>query len=137
MDISDPFTNTATCVDRLHREWCKHGQLIVAVDFDDTVYGHASRHHRVQKVLQDCVKLNFHIVLFTAASSDRYHTMQNYLLDLGIEIASINRNPISLPYGHNGKPYYNILLDDRAGLACALDTLETVVGIVIKHRETN
>jgi hypothetical protein len=39
-------------------------------------------------------------------------------------IDSINENPINLPYGHHGKIYANIYLDDRAGLNEALNILE-------------
>ena len=47
-----------------------------------------------------------------------------YCKEIGINVNSINTNPIKLDFGNNGKVYANIYLDDRAGLLQALDILE-------------
>jgi hypothetical protein len=134
MPLTDPFTEATACTVRLFSEWKRHPKLIVAVDFDSTVFDYYQGGHSFQRVLdilRKCKLLGFYVVVFTAADPSRFEFMKNFLLDKGIEIDSINQNPIPLPYGNHGKIYYNILLDDRAGLSSALDTLETVVGLII------
>jgi len=42
---------------------------------------------------------------------------------------------IKLPFGNNGKIYYNILLDYRAGLGQALDALEIFLDNIQNSRE--
>jgi hypothetical protein len=59
--------------------------------------------------------------------------MYNLFVENNITIASINENPIDLPFGNNGKIYYNILLDDRAGLGQALDTLNKTIELIHIH----
>jgi hypothetical protein len=66
-------------------------------------------------------------VLWTAAVPERYKDMEQHMIDLGIGPDSINKNPINLPFGNNGKIYYNILIDDRAGLYAAYQTLSLVI----------
>jgi hypothetical protein len=64
---------------------------------------------------------------------DRFVFIQEYCKEIGVEIDCINTNPIPLKYGNNGcKIFYNILLDDRAGLGQALETLEVLLNKIDK-----
>ena len=133
--MNDPYTKMSQCVNRLYNEYSRHPRLIVAVDFDDTVYPYHNKnetHERVLNVLKKCQEHNFYIVLWTASAPERFSYMKEYMKNKGIVVDSINTNPISLPFGNNGKIYYNILLDDRARLASALDTLETLLLLIDK-----
>lgn len=133
MSYQDPYTSTSKASQRLFKEWQKHPKLIVGVDFDDTFFdfhGTGNDHKRVIDVLKKCNQLGFHVVLWSASKPERFAFMQEYTRSLGIVIASINENPIPLPFGNDKKIYYNILLDDRAGLGQALDTLEIVIGMI-------
>lgn len=124
--MTDPYTDTEVCVNRLYKEWKRHNKLIVAVDFDDTVFPFHNQddtHHHVMNALAKCQQLGFYIVIWTASNPDRYEMISKYMEDRGIRVSSINKNPIDLPFGNHGKIYYNILLDDRAGLGQALNTL--------------
>lgn len=115
----DPFCQREICIERLYKEYAKHKRLIVAVDFDDTVYPFGNsedQHPGVIELLKQCNKHNFYVVVFTASAPERYPMIEKFMAEKGVTIASINKNPIPLPYGNNGKIYYNILLDDRAGL---------------------
>jgi hypothetical protein len=128
--VNDPYTNVSTCVDRLYREWQAHPQLIVATDFDDTVFPyHATGHTHFEVIgaLERAFKARFYIVLLTASAPHRFDEMRAFMLKHGITVHSVNENPIELPFGKHGKPYYNILLDDRAGLGQALETLKAVL----------
>jgi hypothetical protein len=126
------FLDTPACIERLLKEYTLHPKLIVAFDFDDTVFDFHQRgsdHSRVLDVLRRCTKLGFYLVVFTASDESRWGIMLDYLKHQGIQVSSVNQNPIPLRFGHSGKIYYNILLDDRAGLGQALDTLEYVVKV--------
>jgi hypothetical protein len=126
----DKYCDTDACVKRLWDEYVKHRKLIVAFDYDETVFDYHKKGRTYEKVinlLRECQDLDFYLVLFTACDPSQYEDQRNYLRELGIEIASINENPIDLPFGNNGKIYYNILLDDRAGLGQAVDILQTLV----------
>jgi hydroxymethylpyrimidine pyrophosphatase-like HAD family hydrolase len=136
--MTDPFTSTSNIVKRLHKEYKKHPKLIIAVDFDDTVYDFHKRgalHERAINVVKQCAALGFYVVLWTASAPERFDFMRTYMKDNGIHVDAINENPIKLPFGNNGKIYYNILLDDRAGLGQALDALEIFLDNIQNSRE--
>lgn len=124
-------------MDRLFNEWQEHGKLIIATDFDDTVFdfhkqGHA--YNRVIGLLKECQELDFHIIILTGSHPDCWPMQTRYLEDRGIKVAAINSNPFPLPFGNHGKPYFNLLLDDRAGLGQACITLEAVLDRIKKEK---
>ena len=134
----DPFFDTCLCAKRLKTEYDKHNRLIIAVDFDDTVYdfhGFGREFDAVVDLLKRCKKLGFYVVAFTASDPTRYGFIERHFASVGIELDSINKNPIDLPYGKFGKIYYNILLDDRAGLYQAYTILDIVVSQVEQEVE--
>lgn len=116
-------------VERLYKEWQQHGKIVIAVDFDSTIYPwptikNEEDMERVINLLQVAHNTGAYIVVFTCSDSSRYEEIQKHCESLKIPINGINVNPIDLPYGKNGKVYANIYLDDRAGLIEALNTLE-------------
>lgn len=115
-------------VKRLFDEWCKHSKIIISLDYDDTIYhwglDNKEDIDRTIKLVQEAYLTGAYIVIFTASNQDRYPEIQKYCEELKIPISSINQNPFELPYGKNGKIYYNINLCDRSGLNQALDILE-------------
>jgi hypothetical protein len=136
--MTDPFSSTSNIVKRLHKEYSKHPKLVVAVDFDDTVYDFhklGALHERAINTVKQCAALGFYVVLWTASAPERFNFMKKYMNDNGIHVDAINENPIKLPFGNNGKIYYNILLDDRAGLGQALDALEIFLDNIQNSRE--
>jgi hypothetical protein len=132
----DPYILTDACVERLWREYETHKRLIVAVDYDDTVFDFHKRTHLhgyILRLLRRCKEAGFYVVLFSASAPERHPEMLAYMESHGVEVDSVNRNPIPLPFGHHGKIYYNILLDDRAGLGQAAEILEEV----LRRRDDN
>lgn len=135
--MRDPYHSANECVARLVREYAAHRRLILAVDFDDTVFDFHGQGHVYDEAINlvvDAQKAGFYIVLFTGAPPERWPEQREYLSELGIVVDSINTNPIELPFGRHGKIFYNHLLDDRAGLgqACiilrrTLDILRSIV----------
>lgn len=137
---SDPYLNEDNCFDRLRREYIKHGRLIVAADFDSTISPwppeENSSHDKIIDLLKICANLDFYIVVFTASAPERYPEIEKYCQEIELGIDSINKNPIPLKFGNHGKIYYNILLDDRAGLLSAYNTLKRLVDELVKDRDT-
>jgi len=134
----DTFYDTKHCVERLYKEWVQHPKLIIACDFDDTIFDFHNRgqtHDDVVDLLKECKSLGFYVVLFSASKPERYPFMMEYCKNLGVEVDGINKNVIELPYGNNGKIYYNILLDDRAGLFQAVTILLMVIQKIKKLKE--
>lgn len=122
-------------LDRFVREWKQHGKVIIGVDFDNTIspyftFENTEDIKRVIEVLKLAKSVGAFIVIFTACDKDRYEYIKNYCAEIGLDIDSINENPIELPYGKNGKIYANIFIDDRAGLHEALNILEFAAYIV-------
>lgn len=118
-------------INRLLNEWKQHGKLIIAVDFDDTLrdwkMGDHATYTKVMNLLKACKQTGAYVVIFTACNSDRYGEIKDYCSVMGLEIDSINQNPLELPYGNQNKIYANIFLDDRAGLNEAMTMLETTL----------
>ena len=133
----DPYLDTDLCVDRLLKQYYRSPKLIIAVDFDDTVYDFHKAGHSypiVLDLLRRCKKLGFYVVLYTASAPDRHNYMVGYLGINGVAVDSVNANTVDLPYGKHGKIFYNLLLDDRAGLGQAVDVLRTVVEHIEKGK---
>ncbi len=135
--LNDPYTFTDHCVARLWTEYQKHPRLIVAIDIDDTCFDFHSKNRtypRVIKLLLECEALGFYLVIFTARAPENIPHAVDYIKGLGLTVASVNTNPFPLPYGNNGKPYYNILLDDRAGLGQACETLSRLIAMIKRDK---
>jgi hypothetical protein len=113
---------------RLLEEWNTHRKIVVAVDFDDTIkpwkFVSQQQCESIINLLKDVKKVGAYLTVFTASSEDRYEEVRQYCFEKGLEIDSINTNPIDLPYGHSGKVFANIYIDDRAGLEESLKVLE-------------
>ena len=129
MSKNDPYTYTDRCVERLMEIYSQHKNLVIAVDFDDTVYDTHENEFEFERVigcLKKCNELELDIVMFTASTKDRFPFIWSYMEDtLKVFIQGINKNVIpDFPYGNDGKIFYNILLDDRAGLGQSIEILE-------------
>lgn len=114
-------------LERLEEEWTQYGKIIIACDFDDTISPWKLKGFdpkRVIEVLKVAKQTGAYITIFTACNEERYEEIRKYCSDKGLEIDSINKTPIDLPYGKNGKVYANVFIDDRAGLNEALNILE-------------
>ena len=125
--LSHPF-NQQACTQRLIKEAVEHkGKLIVAFDFDNTIFDYHNNggdYSQVIALLQECSKLGMIMILFTAQDDEaRLEWMVAYCNHFKINVDYINRSPLL----NTTKPYYNILLDDRAGLSEAFSELAYVV----------
>ena len=119
----DPYTDEFKAADRLFKEWCLHGAIIIGVDFDDTIYDcHSNGFEFPHTVttLKRAQQLGAQLCVWTA-NGDR-ELVQRTWDKLGLIYNWYNRSPIVF-HKNQVKPYFNLLLDDRAGLSSALHTL--------------
>lgn len=125
----DYFQDDRHNVERLVSEWRAYGKLIVAYDFDNTVFDYSKKNNdcaNVIELIRECARHNFHLVVFTSCNDERLPELAQYLTDNNIPFDAINETPEFIPF-QGRKVYYNILLDDRAGLSSAMDTLWKVI----------
>lgn len=138
---SDPYMFDNRIIDRLIKQYNSTPKLIIAVDFDDTVFDFHNQGHEyafVISLVQRCQALGFYIVMFTASREERFSLIEAHMMGLGIKVDAINKNPVpGLDYGNNSKIFYNVLLDDRAGLGQAYRTLESVVARIELQNQIN
>lgn len=122
-----PF-RSGGCVERLIKEYDEHKALVIGFDFDNTIYDvhdNGGDYTGVINLLKRCKALGFKLCLYTAElDEERLKWKILYCKYKGIEPDYINESPLI-----NGtkKPFFNILLDDRAGLEDAYYNLLTVV----------
>ena len=125
--MNDPYVYRVNCIDRLREEIERYGTLFVAFDFDNTVFdyhGKGFRFDAVEGLLRNCKLFGFKLILFTAKESqEELNECVAYCKKRGYEPDFINENPLM----NTKKPYYNILLDDRAGLGDACECLATAM----------
>lgn len=136
--IYDPYFDTNRCVTRLKGWYDQHKTLIVAFDWDDTCYdfhGKDYAYPQVFALLKECSDLGFALVLFSTQEDEgKLESICEYLdSECSIKVQYINEGPIMKAAK---KPYYNVLLDDKAGLGQAYNTLRTVVSFIQHERET-
>ena len=128
--MNDPYLSKYNATVRLKDEYKKYGKIIVALDYDDTIFDFHKKGHTYEAVItliKRCNKLGFYVVIFTGSEKEKYDSIREHCARIGIEITGINENAFPMNVGNNGKIYYNVLLDDRAGLdsafAALLDTV--------------
>lgn len=113
----DKYLSKQACYDRLLKEYKEYRSLVVAVDFDGTLYDFHNEgitFDSVISLLKDLKQIGCYIIIFTA--NDDYDLITNYCVAKGIPFDKINENP---PFFKSkaSKIYYNVLLDDRAGMS--------------------
>lgn len=132
--LTDPYISRQECISRLEEEYRQHGSLMVAFDYDNTVFDY---HHKgytfplMERLLQSCKECGLKLILFTAKENkEDIIPILAYCKNRGYEPDYVNESPVM----NTIKPYYNILLDDRAGLGDAMIELHEVL-IKIKKGE--
>lgn len=117
-------------INKLVEDYTTHGNLIVAFDFDDTVHPSTPEHpcDLVINLLRVCTKLGFTMICFTARTlNSDMEIIRNECKSLGIGCDYINTDADTIKeeydFEHAHKIFYNIFLDDRAGLESAYEIL--------------
>lgn len=123
----DYYLNPKNSTDRLLKEYNEHGSLVVAFDFDDTVYDFHNKgrfYNDIIALLQELKNINCYLICFTG--NDDLELVNAYLTQHHIPFDAINENP---PFHKTDsrKIYANAYLDDRAGLKQVFDELKNLV----------
>lgn len=118
----DLFFNNSHILDRLLSEYDSGREIIIAFDFDDTVYGtydKNDKHTKVIDILLWAQELGFKLLLFTVREGLELEFAIKYVEGLGLNPTYVNENPNI----KSRKPFFNILLDDRCGLKQSYECL--------------
>ncbi|WP_422661699.1 hypothetical protein ACK8P5_26620 (plasmid) [Paenibacillus sp. EC2-1] len=134
--MNDPYLDYGVAIHRLTEEWLSYGKIIIAYDFDSTVFDYHKEGHEYPEIigLLQRVRNHAHFIVFTSCDPEKYGEIGRYLRDNDIPFDTINENMPFIPF--NGrKVYYNILLDDRAGLSSAYFILSQAFEMVSQLSE--
>ena len=133
----DFYLHTENAYQRLLKEYKEHQALVVAFDFDNTVYDYHKNGWKFNNViflLQKLKAINCYLIVFTANEDIEF--VKKHCIDNQIPFDAINQHP---PFykSESRKIYYNILLDDRAGLKTSFDLLTRLLKEVSKNINNN
>ena len=129
----DPFTHKEMAKKRWKTELEKYGKLIIAFDFDYTVHNYREEDNFAYDVVMQLLRdwrPYAHFIVFTASPEERYPYIKNYLKENNIPYDKINEDILERNYTR--KIYYNVFLDDRAGLG---ETVEILTEILEEIKE--
>lgn len=123
----DFYLNPENSKNRLIEEYKNYGSLVVAFDFDDTVYDFHKKgriYNDVIVLLKKLKTINCYLICWTGQEDLEF--VSNYLKANEIPFDSINENP---PFHKlkSKKVYANVYLDDRAGLYQVYNELLKIV----------
>lgn len=127
MSETDKYLNPYENRERLLREYKKHNNLVIGVDFDATIHDYHKEGYEyteVKQLLRDLKEIGCTIICWTAYKEHDY--VEKYFKDNDLPLDGINCDGIKLPY-ETRKPFFNALLDDRAGLRSMVEDLRYVV----------
>jgi hypothetical protein len=126
----DEFLVPGASYRRLLADWEKYGSLYVAYDFDQTVAPFHDPHAKyglVRQLIRDAKSIGCTVVCWTANPDHEY--VEQFLKKNDIPCDGINTDGIYLGYTSK-KPFFSVLLCDRAGLVTAYHDLRTLVDYI-------
>lgn len=113
---------------RLCQEFGTHKKLVIGFDFDNTIFDVNNRggdYSQVVSILRRCKQLGWILCLYTAELREDWLKWKiDYCKHFGIEPDYVNESPL---IKGTKKPFFNLLLDDRAGLEEAYTLLVKVI----------
>lgn len=123
----DPFMIREKTKERLKEEFKKYGELIIAYDFDYTVHSYHGEDYTYDFVINLLREWRPYakFIVFTASPETRYDYIKEYLENKNIPYDTINEEILKRAYTR--KVYYNVFLDDRAGLCETAEMLSEIL----------
>ncbi len=134
------FWDVSTQLEILLSQYKKHGQLIIAVDFDDTIHDSHQRKvdfSPIHSLLKRAVDINCKLMIFTARADWELAYVASHCEKVDLKYEVINDDVLILPSGKSRKPYFNLLLDDKAGLMEAFLILTRFVETIENQKKEN
>jgi hypothetical protein len=131
----DEFLEEGKSYTRLYNEYKKFGSLSIGFDFDGTVHDYhktGQSHEMVRQLLRDLKAIGCKNYCWTA-HEDLFYVME-FCKDNKIPCDGINCNALPLPW-ETRKPFFSVLLDDRAGLIQTYNDLKKLVNTINKENE--
>lgn len=126
----DEFLIKDASFNRLLAEYTKYGSLTVGFDFDGTVHDYhktGASHEMVRELLRKLKQIGCKLVCWTAYPDLEY--VANFCKEHNIPCDDVNKGGIPLPW-ESAKPFFSVLLDDRAGLAQTYADLTRLINTV-------
>lgn len=122
-------TNPNFLLNRLITQYKKQDKLIIAYDIDDTVRPmYCTNCDTVQSLLRRANEiLDAFFIVFT--SNEDIDGVKEYLDECKLPYDTINENAPFVRF-KKGKVFYNVLLDDKAGLGETVKTLDQLMFFV-------
>lgn len=128
----DKYLQPNSAYERLWAEYNKYGSLIVAVDYDDTLFDFhstGSSYEMVKQLIRDLYSIGCKIIIWTGNENindiDLYLKQNNIPWDLINENLQINGKWTS---GKDSRKIYaNVYIDDRAGLEQVYNDLTKLI----------
>jgi hypothetical protein len=136
--ITDPFLRDYRAIERLIKDYIKHGQLVIAYDYDNTVYDYHDKGYEFKMVinlLREC-KPYCKFIVYTHSNDDRHGEIIEYLDSNDIPWDTINEGIVFANGKCEGKLFYSHFLDDRAGLRSAYIILDKAMRIISQEPKT-
>lgn len=118
------WTERPKVVKKLLDQYHKHGRLIIAYDFDDTVsplYEPDEFLNEVRTLIRKAAHQGHYCYCYTANTD--FVKVSSFL-----QAQMLPTNPI--PKGNGDKAFFNILLDDKAGLEYTYNVLFEVLALI-------
>jgi hydroxymethylpyrimidine pyrophosphatase-like HAD family hydrolase len=117
----DKYLQEDSAYERLWAEYHKYGSLIVAVDFDDTLFdfhGTGESYELIKQLIRDLHSVGCKIIIWSG--NENINFIDKYLKDNCIPWDLINENIVVNGEWVSGKDsrkvYANVYIDDRGGL---------------------
>lgn len=132
MGQSKDFLDDNYALERLKSEYNKYKTLYVSFDFDNTIFDNHNlgliNTVKIIELLQKAKKAKFKLILYTICKNDSNLNFKLAFCKIfGIEPDYVNESPLLADVSRNKKPFYNILLDDRAGLGSSYRILNSLI----------
>ena len=134
----DEYLKTNASFLRLYKEYHEYKSLIIAVDFDNTLYDfHKKGEHylQVMKLLDNLRDIGCTIIIWTANRDIEF--VKKYLYSYDVHYDFINEDAPVMQMYFKGEParkiFANAYIDDRSGLKQVYEELSLLISLVQKE----
>ena len=120
---------------KLYETYKEHNTIIVGVDFDDTVFSLDGIFDTLCSGVRGALlegKDNITICLYTVADTQSLKYKVEMMKLWGIPARYVNKSPVSI--GDGSKPFFNLLLDDKAGLCESYRLLKDFNSLIKRYK---